>query len=1477
MRPTTTRHRPTAWTASALLAVALAVTSARPAAAQDAPEAEDHEGQSFQVGDADELRRRLDDFERLSAAEDWELAVDELQALLDVPPEQGLVIRVRGNGMPRYHGAGHVAHRMFAALPPAGRAEWEELYRADAEALLDRGLRLRNDADLAAAIQRYPADDVRRRAYDARARLAFARGQFASGRAALERLATLAETDAERAGITARIAFALAQSGDRIGVDRLITLSGTLKEEQVPGGDGLVRLGTFLRDMARAAGPATASGGWPMYGGATDGLPLRYPLPVLSKPSSDNDEIWRMQTGFVEGSQTYTDRTRRQRLGHRPVQPAVSRNVVYVNSGLAVFAIDVSSGHILWLHRGPHHDADWRDNRHMVHGAAVVGDVVYAAVASRSDAPNMERLFYGHPIVYPLPHRTLVALDTRSGDVLWSHDDASLARTEHPDTDLISAESVASPPLVVGDDLLVASWRWEALFSVRVVCYDRHTGHTRWRRNVTLGQQELNLFGRPVKELATTALAERDGVIYFGTNLGVVAALDRESGNVVWLTTYPQTPIPRSEYWYQTVERGVRWHPGPVVVTDRHLLIAPTESPNLLAIERDTGKIAWLRRDRDRALRNEDWFLGVQDGRAYTLGDHLSATFVETGKPAFSVRLKNEKGQSRPAGGAGVLAKDGVLVGTTDSLLRLDSATGKLISETPMRRGGDGAFAGDLLSADGVLFAITQSAVTAHYDPVHRRAELLRRLANDPDDPRLRLEAGEVFRLTGDLDDAVSSLEVGLRNITGLAARARERIEGPLRRSLYDAYSDRGASRRKLSDIAGAIEDFERAADIASDDAAAVLALFEVAAVAESKRRRQAYERILQEYAGTRVTFPSGERRHAGAYAAFMLGDELSVRGDVQGALRTWLDLLEEHADEDLGKSDVRGGVHQRLARLAETQPNQVNKAVRERSRSAFERARDRADASALDRVARLYPHPETAVEAALLAAQIHIGAGDPRPAVTGLRRLLGTKPPAASAARLLVALADAYRAFDDPSSERAALTRLAREHGDVQLSGQSALAFATARLADPRLVGPSVELPRPEPPLVKIWERKGHGVAPRIVAVHGRHPDGLEERMLATRGDTMLAIGERTGEVEWMTPVATDPRHGVIGHRGLVIVAGSEKRAVESTVLVEAFRAHDGQPAWARRLAGRHRSHALGEGVLYVLWRAPMDASGAARYHLSSIDLSSGEVAADRTLEGPVNEQLVVSDNAVLVFRTIVNGGRAQRVAEVLDGGTLALRGRVAYDSGGSQRLAAAVPERPVVVGLSGATSLIGIDVHTGERAWTKSLGEIPIATLLPVPGGLITIDGEGHLRRLSPDGEERWSADLSVLGSFAFGGSAAADGTVVVPVVQSGSGKGATIVAIDAGSGEELWRVPIALARRAMPRATITRNHVAIEINENLGRGQWRSRVVFLNRENGETEWELSDPELSKSFLKVRYDRSFVVLATLGTGGQHVVVYGK
>ena len=125
----------------------------------------------------------------------------------------------------------------------------------------------------------------------------------------------------------------------------------------------------------------------------------------------------------------------------------------------------------------------WRDNKLTVHTAAVAEDAVYAALASRADAPDMQREVYGRIIVYRLPHRTLAAYDVRSGKRIWSHADNYL--DNHPDAAEIGRESVASPPLVVGDDLLVATWTFDSSFDVRLVCFDRHTGRLRWRRSIT--------------------------------------------------------------------------------------------------------------------------------------------------------------------------------------------------------------------------------------------------------------------------------------------------------------------------------------------------------------------------------------------------------------------------------------------------------------------------------------------------------------------------------------------------------------------------------------------------------------------------------------------------------------------------------------------------------------------------------------------------------------------------------------------------------------------------------------------------------------------------------------------------------------------------------------------------------------------------------------------------------------------------------
>ena len=1449
-------------------AFVVGLAPARDAArAQEKPA--DHGGRSFQVGDSDELRSQVDEFRRQSKAGDWELAVETLQRILDVPSDAGLVVQVESGALPRWNGAHVVARELFDGLPEAGLAAWEKTYRGRAEALLGRALESRDDALLAEAARRFPVLDVRLRADEGRARIAFASGEPARAVAPLERLRAAAPTDAARASLTSRIAFALSQTADRAGVDRELALLGALADEPVQVGESAEPLRTFVERMARQAGPAPVSGGsWPSFGGSVDGL-----VPAQDTPPSPVSPAWSISTRFEEGSSTYADSRSYSGYGHRPTVPVLVRNVLYVNNGLEVRAHDVSSGRAIWAHRTVQRHADWRDNRHYVHSAAVADGVVYAAPATRSDAPSMKRVFYSREIVYKLPHRALHALDAHTGEVLWAHDADSLAQTEHPDSARISQESVASPPLVVGDDVLVSTWRWQSMFEVAVVCFDRHTGRTRWRRQVAGGQQELNLFGRPVKELATSSLVARDGRVYLATALGVAACLELASGDVVWAAAYPQTELPQSDFWYQTAERPVTWHPAPAVLTHDAFVVAPTESSYLTAFDRRTGKVSWMLAAESGVSRGNR-FIGVTGGRAYVSGSTIRAVDAKNGKQVMHgpPRLRTPANERATLEGRGVVTRKDVLVPSTAGTLRFDARSGEL-REVVGRGRGEGPSAHDLVLVGDVLLEIGQDEIRGYYDSDARRRGVLTRLAARPDDPQLRLEAGEVFRRAGDLDDAVSSLEIGLRNVGEMASAAKKRIEAPLRRALYETYIERGKARREKADAPGAVEDFVDASRVTDDPQSVVMALFLVAHAGAGPQRRAAYERLAGEFGDFETTFPNGSRRHAGAYAAFMLGEELAARGELDRALGTWMEVMERHGDRDHGDSDVRSAVQARLERLAKRHGAKVRAAVDARAASRFERAQAQGDAAALDDVVRLYPKADVASDAAHLAARLHVAAGDTRRATVSLKRFLGTGPSAQRAARALLSLAETYGAAGDLAAERRTLERAVREHGEVVVEGSTVTDRTRERLAAPELARIRMDLPRPRPPLGLLWQAKGRRDVPTTLRVAGDPPDGLGGRILATGPGALLALSAQSGDVVWSAPLGSEVNGAAISGGDSIVVVGSVRRADPATVTIEAFDAETGTPTWSRRLGGRYRLHEPGDGVVYVM-RAVSDADGT-HYVLAVVDLSSGEVLATRTLPRPVNDSIVVAENAVVAFRTDLDRGKQTRIAVVMDATTLALRGRLRL-AVGRQRVGAVATQSPgVVVALGGDASIVGVGTRDASELWALRIRD-GIVTLLPTSAGVAVIDKKNVVHGVDVDsGEIAWSTPLTALGSYPRGGAAAKDGDLVVPVVRSRTN--VTVVSLDPATGEKRFAREFPLASRAAPRVVVAQDVLALEVPESVRGGTYRTRVEFLNRKDGRVVGRLPADDLPPTYVGLRYDREFVTAMSISAAGQHLLVFGS
>jgi outer membrane protein assembly factor BamB/tetratricopeptide (TPR) repeat protein len=1432
----------------------------------------------FQVADRMPALRLVTDFERASRNGDWTTAADRLQQLLDLPPGDPVVIRAVGMSPARFEGSTVVARRLFDRMPREGRDAWEARSRARAEELLARGMRLRRDQDLAEAARRYPAADVRRRAFDALAQFALAKGDLRAARFHLESLLDAAE-EADRPHVIARLAWVAAQAGDVAALAALRVLGERDRDVVVPASPSPLPLSEFLERMTHAAGAGSAAEGAPrVFGGDASGSGLS------EAPAAPGEIAWPAPTEFMQGydnDPSWPSLSGLQKMRRDPVVPVVSRGLVFLNTGLSLVALNLSNGGTAWRHDSRHQEADWRDSFVASQTVAVAGGTAYAALVTRADGvePGVESMFANKRIIYALPHRCLHAFDERTGELLWSHESSKM-EPGRPDAAEVDRESVSSPPLVIGDDLIVTAWTYRGIYDVRVVCYDRRTGATRWRTSIAQGQQELNLFGRPVKELVTGAIGESGGLVYFATGLGVAAAVHREDGRIVWLTAYPQMPIPPAMHWYETRDREVGWWMSPVYASPEAVVMAPLDSPDLLCLAPATGELRWRAKGTPSRLQRYRWFLGVTGGRAYVLGTQLAAFDLAQGSPVWTGadagRLTQTKVSATEATGRGILTKDRVYAPTERAIVAVNTATGAAEETWPLKARQQAAWAtGNLVSGDGALLVVTASRIDAYWRAEDLRARVDARLAAQPEDPQTRLDAAEFYASVGEIDLAIRTLTAAFDRLPQVPARARERLDERLRHALYTSYLARADMRRRAGDASGAVDDLRSAAEAARDRGDRVRALFALATALEEAGKVEEAEaslrRVASELADIVTATEEGERAHAGALAAYRLG-EVAVRTHRPAeAVARWLDLLEQHADEDLGDSDVREKVRERLHELGETQPDLVRTAVRARAQRAFDAAKAARDVAALDRAARLYPDPTIAAEAALLAADLHLEAGRARDAIGVLTSALAEPQPEEVTARALWKLAAAYRVLGETARERATLRRLAREAPDVAMDGGVRAADAVQHeLGEARFRDTPASVADPRAPLAVRWKAgSADQTPPQALRLAGSVAGerALDGRMVLYQFGTVSLVESATGKPVWERPTRVEVRTAALAP-GAIVVAGEDTRTREGAVAIVALSLADGRELWRQQVPGKFRASETTLGVMYLLV-----ASRGTRpnYSMAAVSLSTGDLLQARSFEGVLNPQMTTAEDAIVVTQQARGKDGAQRAVITLDGTTLARRGQVDVSSPSSPFYVH--PALSSVVVTTDGADLVATDIAKGDTAWRQPLADgKAVKAVFGLPGALIVSDEDDALRRLEADtGRQVWRTPLSSVGNLVYQGEAA-EGDTVIATLKPKDGKGAYSVALDAATGTERWRRRIELAdENTIPRPAILGALIAYELNERLDRGM-RSRVVLLDRATGQPVQELEHETIGKTYQIVTYGPDWIALSS----ANEIAVYG-
>ncbi len=329
-----------------------------------------------------------------------------------------------------------------------------------------------------------------------------------------------------------------------------------------------------------------------------------------------------------------------------PVAGQQGGNRIVLNGGKVVLrgGVRIQGGQIQWF--GGQQQVGRRNPlsqpQVLPQALAIAGDLLYA-VRSEMVTKRTERR------ILRVRQETLVGLDLTS--------DAKLVLE-------IKAEEIekgqtfrfGGPPVIRGDRLYLLLTDHETLARLSVACFSRDNGRLIWRTPIGTGQPLVRGGG------ARRSITLAGDTVYVATNLGAVVALEVATGRLRWLAPYERLPM--------TAMRISR-EASPCVVQGDRLFVAPTDSPNLMALDTVAGRRLWTAKKPEGDLS----VVGVVEKSLVLAGHRVASYGAATGREQF-VWPESDHAGIRGKGHALIAGRE-IFWPTGDRVFILNPTTGR--------------------------------------------------------------------------------------------------------------------------------------------------------------------------------------------------------------------------------------------------------------------------------------------------------------------------------------------------------------------------------------------------------------------------------------------------------------------------------------------------------------------------------------------------------------------------------------------------------------------------------------------------------------------------------------------------------------------------------------------------------------------------------------------------------------------------------
>lgn len=387
-----------------------------------------------------------------------------------------------------------------------------------------------------------------------------------------------------------------------------------------------------------------------------------------------------------------------------PCFPVVSNGLVYLSTGLGIYVLELEPKEIKSVNKTSSAEEDnpyklkekWKfeipldeniqifPEERTINTATISNNNHKLYVPLITAFEKHERKLGYLDVKYPFPRRTLFAFDTLTGRILWT-----TQKIPYYNKDNNSFEDILFPvaPAAEDDVLYLAGIHKLQQTDIPehyLFALNGENGEVYFKTFIASGILETNLFNNPSREPIASAVTVDKDNIYYCSNMGVIAAVDKYSGMLKWLKKYEQYSIPSTYPAFNPPRLPLRWVNNPIIYTDSlptnktksQIIITAIDSPFLYALSTENGEELWRWNADAVQMGNIRYLIGIKDNLLVVSGESslICLNLAKDGKIEW---IKD----GYKFMGKGAITDDKIYVSTTDKgILEIGLKTGKLLN-----------------------------------------------------------------------------------------------------------------------------------------------------------------------------------------------------------------------------------------------------------------------------------------------------------------------------------------------------------------------------------------------------------------------------------------------------------------------------------------------------------------------------------------------------------------------------------------------------------------------------------------------------------------------------------------------------------------------------------------------------------------------------------------------------------------------------